>query len=105
MIRPPASTPTEAPAAPAKLYPPIAFARSGGSGNSVITMPRATAVARAPPMPCTNLAMTSMGWLADRPQASDATVNTARPVMKIRLRPARSPRRPASSSRPPNAIR
>lgn len=23
-------------------------------------------------MPCANLAMTSMGWLADRPQASDA---------------------------------
>ena len=36
---------------------------------------------------------------------SDATVKTARPAMKTRRWPSRSPRRPASSSRPPNAIR
>ncbi len=32
-------------------------------------------------------------------------MNTASPVMKIVLRPIRSPIRPASSNRPPNAIR
>ena len=37
--------------------------------------------------------------------SDDAMVKTVRPIMKIRLRPIRSPRRPASNNKPPNAIR
>jgi hypothetical protein len=47
----------------------------------------------------------SMPWLWASPQASDAKVKIARPVMNTRLRPIRSPSRPASSSRPPKLIR
>ena len=36
---------------------------------------------------------------------SDASVNTSKPVISMRLRPTRSPRRPASSSRPANGIK
>ena len=41
----------------------------------------------------------------DSPHSSEASVKTARPARKIARRPIRSPSRPASSSRPPNAIR
>src|SRR5205823_3339685 len=36
---------------------------------------------------------------------SDAPMNTVRPIRNTRLRPTRSPIRPASSSSPPNVIR
>ena len=83
----------------------MALACSRGSGNIVTIMPRMTAEVMAPPTPCTNRAATSISWLWAAPQASEATVNTAMPVMNTFLRPSRSPKRPASSSRPPNAIR
>ncbi len=102
---PPSTRPSDAPPAPVKLYTPIAFARSGGDGNSLTIMPRLTAEAIAPPAPWTNRATTSTGWLSARPQASDASVNRTRPATKTRLPPTRSPSRPTSSSRPPKAIR
>ncbi len=68
-------------------------------------MPRLTAEAIAPPAPWANRAAISIGWLTDTPHSSEATMKTARPARKTRLPPIRSPSRPASSSRPPNAIR
>jgi hypothetical protein len=56
---PPASSPTEPPAEATKLYTPIAFACSRGSGNIVTIMPRITAEVIAPPTPCTNRAAIS----------------------------------------------
>ena len=44
----------------------------------------------APPTPCTARAAMSSGGLWARPHASEARVNTARPIMKMRLRPKRS---------------
>src|SRR6266571_3375642 len=84
---------------------PKARACSRGSGNMVTIMPSATAELIAPPIPCTNLAATSIAGLTDSPHSSEAAVNTARPQIRMRLRPMRSPSRPASSSSPPNAIR
>ena len=101
VIRPPASRPIEAPAEATKLKMPIAFARSAGSGNMVTTMPRITAVLTAPPIPWRKRAATSIGWLIDSPHNSEAAVNMKRPIRKIRLRPTRSPSRPASSNKPP----
>jgi hypothetical protein len=102
---PPASRPTAPPADATNAYTPTARACSRGSGNKVTIRLRITADVSAPPAPCTNRAAMSMAGLTAAPQATDAAVNTASPARKIRRWPARSPSRPASSSRPPNAIR
>ena len=102
---PPASSPTEPPAEATKPYTPIALAWSRGSGNIVTIIPRITAEVIAPPTPCTKRAATSTPWLSDSPQRSEAAVKIPRPTMKTRFRPRMSPKRPASRSRPPNAIR
>jgi hypothetical protein len=102
---PPASSPIEPPAEATKPYTPIAFACSRGSGNIVTIMPRITAEVIAPPTPWTKRAPTSTPWLCAAPHTSEATVNTPRPQRKTLLRPRMSPKRPESSSSPPNAIR
>ena len=102
---PPASRPIEAPADATNEKTPIAFACSPGSGNIVTIIPRITAEASAPPTPWTKRAAISISGLTDSPHSSEARVKTARPARKTVRRPIRSPSRPASSSRPPNAIR
>jgi hypothetical protein len=102
---PPASSPIEPPAEATKAYTPIARACSPRSGNMVTIMPRTTAEVIAPPIPCTNRPITSISWPCASPQNSDAAVKRTRPARKTVRRPIRSPKRPASSSRPPKAIR
>ena len=102
---PPASRPIEPPAEATKPYTPIAFACSRGSGNIVTIIPSTTAEVSAPPTPCTKRAPISMPWLGATAHSTEAAVKTARPIRKILRCPIRSPRRPASSSRPPNGIR
>ena len=102
---PPASSPIEPPAEATNAYTPIARACSPGSGNIVTIMPSTTAEVIAPPMPCTKRAMTSISWLCASPHSSEAAVKTNSPARKTVRRPIRSPKRPASSSRPPKAIR
>src|SRR6204780_4688445 len=68
-------------------------------------MPKMTAEVSAPPTPCTKRAATSTSWLCAKPHASEARVNPPKPVMKIVFLPIKSPKRPASRSRPPKAIR
>ncbi len=105
VIAPPASSPTAPPADATNANTPIALACSRGSGNIVTIMPSTTAEVSAPPAPCTKRAITSICWFTASPQTADAAVKTASPIRKIRRRPARSPSRPASSNRPPKAIR
>jgi hypothetical protein len=81
------------------------LACSAGCGNIVTIIPRITAEVSAPPTPWMNRAPISTSWLGATAQASDASVNTASPVKKIRRCPIRSPNRPASNSRPPKGIR
>jgi hypothetical protein len=102
---PPSTWPIEAPAAPVKLKTAIALARSLGSMNSVTRIPRLTAAAIALPTPCRNRAVISTAAEVATPASSEAAVNIAVPARNMRLRPIRSPSRPASSSRLPNAIR
>ena len=83
----------------------MALACSRGSGNIVTIIPSTTAEDSAPPTPCTKRAAISMPWVWAVAHSTEAIVNTARPMRKMRRWPSRSPRRPASSSRPPNAIR
>ena len=102
---PPTRRPIEPPADATNPYTPIAFACSRGSVNIVTIIPSVTAEASAPPAPWTNRAAISISCDCDSAHRSEAPVNTARPIMKIRRWPSRSPSRPASSSEPPNAIR
>ncbi len=105
VITPPASRPTEPPAEATNAYTPIALACSRGSGNIVTIIPRITAEVIAPPTPWTKRAAINTVWLSARPHSSEATVNTQIPARKMLRRPIRSPKRPASSNSPPNAIR
>ena len=101
---PPASRPIEPPAEATKPKTPIAFAWCAGSGNIVTIIPRITADASAPPIPCTKRAPISISWLTEAAQTSEAAVKTVRPARKTRRWPTRSPIRPASSSSPPKGI-
>ena len=60
-------------------------------------------VSAAAPAPWTARAATSGAGPGARAQASDAIPNTASPVANRRRWPSRSPARPATISRPPNA--
>src|SRR4051794_26353852 len=84
---------------------PIARARAGGSGNSALTIPSATAAPSDPPRPWTKRAAASQPEVGATAQATEAAENAAMPQSSTRRRPTRSPMRPASSSRPPNPIR
>ena len=65
---------------------PIAFARSCG-GNVTVMIDRVPGMSSAPPIPWMNLKEMSWPVVCDRPQASEAVVNMARPVRNIFLRP------------------
>ena len=84
---------------------PIAFVRSAASVKRVMISESATAETTAPPTPCTARAATSMPWLVDRPQTTEAAVKSAIPARNIRRCPNRSPRRPPRSRKPPNVSR
>ena len=83
----------------------MAFARSMAMGNSVTMMARITEEERAAPSPCTKRAPMSIPWELDAPHTADDSVNRVTPAMNTRLRPTRSPSRPANSSVPPKVIR
>ncbi len=59
----------------------------------------------APPMPCRKRAATSSVCVQASPHSSEEAVKRPTPTRNTRERPKRSPKRPASSSRPPKAIR
>ncbi|CAM5513593.1 hypothetical protein SFUMM280S_09982 [Streptomyces fumanus] len=71
----------------------------------VTIMARVTEDVTAPPTPWRKRAPSSIAGFCARPHSSEAAVNRTRPVTKTRLRPKRSPKRPASSRNPPNGIR
>src|SRR4051794_3213475 len=68
-------------------------------------MARITEAWAAAPTPCSRRAPISAPSVGATPHNSDATVNVTRPARNTRLRPTRSPRRPARSSRLPNVTR
>jgi hypothetical protein len=58
----------------------------------------------AAPIPCTARKAISVEALPANAQPSEATVNIAKPVMKIILAPSRSPSAPAVNMQAPNEI-
>ena len=74
---------------------PIARIRSCGR-NDDCRIARLPGVSRAPPIPWTARAATSVSMFGAMPQASDATANHTTPMTKTRRRPNRSPSEPPS---------
>ena len=101
---PPTSSPREPPPTATKMYALIARARSPGSGNSVTISAMITEEETAPPRPWMKRATISTAWSSANPHSAEAAVKIATPVRNTRLRPMRSPSRPASSRKLPNAI-
>ncbi len=98
---PPISTPTAAPLPPIAPQIPSALFRSEPSSNVVEMIESAAGERIAAPRPCTARAAISIPSELDRPQASEAAVNSATPTMNTRRRPSRSAARPPSSRKPP----
>ncbi len=61
------------------------------AGNAVVKIVRLSGSTTAPPSPCTVRAAISSEALGARAQAPEAMVKRARPRVKMRRRPKRSP--------------
>src|ERR1700680_3010702 len=96
---PPKSTPAAAPPPPIAPQIPSALLRSAPSSNLVVMIDSVAGDTRAAPTPCTARAAISTELEPASPHASDAAVKTARPVMKISLRPSRAAKRPPRSKK------
>src|SRR4029079_3728498 len=105
VIGPPTSHAAVAPTPPIAAQMPSALLRSAPSANVVATIDSAVGVMIAAAMPCTTRAATSASTDPASPHASEASANSAVPVMNTRRRPSRSAARPPSSKRPPKLSR
>ncbi|MDF9808628.1 hypothetical protein M2436_007175 [Streptomyces sp. HB372] len=99
---PPASSPIALPPAETAANTPNARLRSGPSRKVVVISDRAVGEAIAPPTPWSERAASNCQPSWDSPPSSEAKTKRSTPKMKTRRRPRMSPRRPPSSSRPPN---
>ena len=93
-----------APPAPAMAPKmPNARARSLPDGKVVVSSESAAGASSAPKTPCSARAATSTSKLWAAPPIADAMAKPTSPATNVHLRPNRSPMRPPSSSRLPNA--
>ena len=79
---------------------PMAMARSRASVNVFVRMLNVAGMMNAAAPPITARAVTSWPTPPANAAAVEATANTARPMVRARRRPQRSPRVPASRSSP-----
>jgi hypothetical protein len=79
------------------------LARSEASLNVVVMIDSTAGASSAAPRPCATRPATSIPGELASPLTADAAVNSATPARNRRLRPNRSPARPPSSKKPPNA--
>src|SRR5690606_38716760 len=93
-ISPPRIGPIAMPDIEIPLQMPIAFPRSAG-GNDVEMIESVNGMMNAAPIPCAARAAISQPVEGTNAARADVAVKTARPSMKNRLRPNRSPRPPA----------
>ncbi len=96
---PPRNGPIAVATPPNPDHAPIARLRSSGT-NDASRIAKLPGVNSAAPTPCNARAPTSTGALEATAPSSDATTNHTTPIRNIRRRPYRSPRSPATSSRP-----
>ena len=90
---------TAMPVAPAQI--PMALPRSAGS-KTLVMIDRVAGRTAAPPMPISARIAMSISGDVEYAEASEAAPNRARPSMRMRLRPYRSPSTPQVNSRPAN---
>ena len=98
---PPSSTPAAPPEPAMAPQIPSALLRSGPSSNVVTRIASAAGETIAAPTPWIARAMIRDSSESANPHAAEASENSSKPAMKMRLRPSRSAARPPSSSRPP----
>ena len=82
---------------------PNAVGRSGDPAKVTVSSPSADGASNAPNAPWSVRAATSTPKLWANPPIADAIEKPARPMIRVHLRPNRSPSLPPSSSRLPNA--
>ena len=90
---------TPMPATAAQI--PIAFGRSS-AGKTFVSTDSVVGMMNAPPMPIRARLAISESADPERAESSEPAPNTPSPRIRARLRPKRSPRLPAVSSRPAN---
>ncbi len=97
---PPISAPAVNPPESSAPLRPSARARSGPSGNTVVSRESAAGVAIAAANPCSTRAVSSVPGRSATPPSSDAAVSSTSPARKSRRRPNRSATRPKSRVKP-----
>ena len=97
MMIPPSSGPIASAIAETPAQIPIAVPRSR-AWNVAEMIESVAGIISAAPTPWTARAEISSGALEERPQASEESVKTVRPMVKISRRPSRSPSFPPVSS-------
>ena len=83
----------------------IACARSAGFRNSVMMIAMITPADNEAPRPCRKRPTIRFSAAGAKPVPTEATVKRNTPARNTFLRPIRSPRRPATRRKLPNAIR
>ena len=86
MMTPPSSGPIASAIAETPAQIPIAIPRSRAA-NVALMIESVAGIISAEPTPCTARAAISSVALDERPQASEETVKTMRPIVKIKRRP------------------
>jgi len=105
LIRPPSAGPRARASAPDAAQMPMATLRSRALLNAATMMARVAGMSSAAPTPWMARMAMRMPPLAASPEASEATVKTARPAWKTRRRPNTSASRPPTSSSPARVSR
>ncbi len=100
---PPSTHPDAPPPAAAAVQIPTARRRAAPGSVTALSRASAAGVSRAAASPCSTRAAISTQPAGARPQASDAAVNPARPIVKARRAPTRSAARPPATRNPPKA--
>ena len=100
-IQPPATGPIAMPRPDTPAQMPIAFARSR-AGNVAVRIESVEGMMNAPPMPIRARLAISVDADPANADSAEPSPKTARPNVKARLRPKRSPSAPAVRSRPAN---
>ena len=97
--QPPATGPMAMPRPDTPAHTPIAFARSS-AGKTAVMIDSVEGMMNAPPTPIRARVAISIAGEVASAERPEPRPKTARPKLSARLRPKRSPRAPAVSSRP-----
>ena len=105
MSRPPATGPAAKPTPPAAVHQATAWPRKRASPPEAwFSSASEAGTISAAPTPCATRAAISSAPFGARPQPAEAAMNTAKPKVRMRRGPIRSPSAPADRSSEAKAI-